>query len=209
MNIDEAITSYGTVVHCLVRTSFVRLDSSAKERHMNRRRQLWLVVFFIALFLQSAIPVSLNAQLFINLQDQSPASVTFSPDGKYILSGGHDGTIRLWDSATGKGLYLIYIDKPQTESDETSLPSDVMSVGFSPDSRLFAAGIRDRTVRVYGTATGLELLSLKNLTKEDCAQSHLARMVIILFLEVTTGEYAFGPYHQGLKTGTFKRISRM
>jgi WD40 repeat protein len=161
MNVDEAITSYGTVVHCLVRASFVRLDTSAKERHMNRRRQLWLVVFFIALFLQSAIPVILNAQLFINLQDQSPASVSFSPDGKYILSDGHDGTIRLWESATGKGLYLIYIDKPQTESDGTSLPSDVMSVAFSPDSRLFAAGIRDRTVRVYGTATGLELFILK------------------------------------------------
>lgn len=130
---------------------------------MNRRHrhQLWLVVFFIALFLKSSISEILNAQLFINLQGQSPASVTFSPDGKYILSGGHDGTIRLWDSATGKALYLIYIDKPQTRSDGTSLPSEVMSVSFSPDGRLFAAGIRDRTVRVYGTATGLELFILK------------------------------------------------
>jgi WD40 repeat protein len=123
---------------------------------MNRHHQRWLVMAFIALFLQSEM---LNAQLFINLQDQSPASVTFSPDGKYILSGGHDGTIRLWDVTTGKALYLIYIDK--MESGGTSLPSDVMSVTFSPDGRLFAAGIRDRTVRVYGTATGLELFILK------------------------------------------------
>jgi len=149
------------MVHCLVRASFVRLGISAKERHMNRRHQLWLVVFFIALFLQLAISEIPSAHLFINLQDQSPASVTISPDGKYILSGGHDGTIRLWDSAMGKGLYLIYIDKPQTESDGTSLPSDVISVAFSSDGRLFAAGIRDRTVRVYGTATGLELFILK------------------------------------------------
>ena len=29
-------------------------------------------------------------------------SVAYSPDGKLVLTGGMDGTTRLWDAATGK-----------------------------------------------------------------------------------------------------------
>jgi WD40 repeat protein len=36
-------------------------------------------------------------------------SVAFSPDGKYIVSGSLDETIKIWDVESGKNLSLIHI----------------------------------------------------------------------------------------------------
>ena len=94
-------------------------------------------------------PEITSAQLVVGLQNQDVASLAFSPDGKYLLSGGHDGTIRLWEKASRKLLYLIIINEPAIE-----IPPGIMSVSFSPDGSVFASGIRDRTVRLWKTETG-------------------------------------------------------
>jgi WD40 repeat protein len=51
-------------------------------------------------------------------------TVAFSPDGKTIASGSHDGTIIMWDIATHQPIRKI-----------KSLPVDVFSVAFSPDGK--------------------------------------------------------------------------
>jgi WD40 repeat protein len=52
-------------------------------------------------------------------------SVAFSPDGKQVVSGSDDETVRLWDAATGAAL--------QTLEGHTG---SVWSVAFSPDGKL-------------------------------------------------------------------------
>ena len=55
--------------------------------------------------------------------------MTFSPDGKRLITGGWDRTVRIWDSQTGVQLLLL-----------ATLKNRVGSVAVSPDGRSIAAG---------------------------------------------------------------------
>ena len=70
-------------------------------------------------------------------------SVSFSPDGTTIASGGSDNTIRLWDAETGAPKRTL-----------TGHTSWVDSVSFSPDSTTIASGSSDNTIRLWDAETG-------------------------------------------------------
>jgi WD40 repeat protein len=69
---------------------------------------------------------------------------TFSQDGKYIVSGGDDHTVRIWDAHTGNptlGPLNIHTDA-------------VFCVALSPDGRRIASGSGDHTIIVWDAAAG-------------------------------------------------------
>jgi WD40 repeat protein len=70
--------------------------------------------------------------------------VAFSHNGKLLVTGSVDGSVRLWDAASG-----------QKAQEPYHFASRVMSIALSPDpdSRLLAAGDADQTVTVGDTAT--------------------------------------------------------
>ena len=39
-------------------------------------------------------------------------SVAYSPDGKHIVSGSDDKTVKVWDSQTGKEVSVLLCDRP-------------------------------------------------------------------------------------------------
>ncbi|RMG41208.1 MAG: hypothetical protein D6725_01895 [Planctomycetota bacterium] len=64
--------------------------------------------------------------------------VRFSPDGRWIVTGSFDNTVRLWDART--------LAPVRTMSGHTKL---VLCVAVSPDGRWIASGSMDRTIRLW------------------------------------------------------------
>ena len=70
-------------------------------------------------------------------------AVCFSSNDQFLLTGGNDKTLRLWDVKSARCL--------KTFSGHTNI---VSSVAFSPSGRLIVSGSYDRTVRVWDIESG-------------------------------------------------------
>lgn len=65
-------------------------------------------------------------------------AVAFSPNGKVVVTGSLDRTIKLWDAATGKEIKTLAGHNEQ-----------VLAVAVNPSSQLLASGSSDRTVKLW------------------------------------------------------------
>lgn len=79
------------------------------------------------------------------------AFIAFSPDGKYILSGGNENTVRISDIQTGRMIYRLNHDAP------------VSSGVFSSDGKYIVSGSYDNTARVWEADTGIEISRMTHL----------------------------------------------
>jgi RNA polymerase sigma factor (sigma-70 family) len=82
-------------------------------------------------------------------------SVAFCPDGRHAFSGAGDGTVRLWEVATGREVRRF--------SGHTWSVNDF---AFSPDGSQVLTASRDRTVRLWDVQTGREIRLLKGHTDD-------------------------------------------
>jgi WD40 repeat protein len=78
--------------------------------------------------------------------------LTYSRDGGRLAAGYQDGTVRVWDGASGKSLVTAYAR------------AAVNYLAFSGDGRRLVVACGDRSVRVWHAQSGRELFTLRGHT---------------------------------------------
>ncbi|KAI0896899.1 WD40 repeat-like protein [Annulohypoxylon nitens] len=71
------------------------------------------------------------------------SQVRISPDGRWIASSSADGTVRIWDAATGQHAETL-----------VGHMAGVSAVAWSPDSVTLASGSDDKAIRLWDRVTG-------------------------------------------------------
>src|SRR5947207_6108834 len=78
----------------------------------------------------------------LTFEDGILSAVAFSPDGKLLAGGSYNGTIRLWDAASGKRLRTL-----------PARAGVVSDLAFSPDGKMLAAAHDERVVDLWDART--------------------------------------------------------
>ena len=96
------------------------------------------------------------------------SAVTFSPSGSLLATSSHDGTVRLWDVATGRSLATLVDQKLNDTVNEyfqriarrkiEGMPASIESVAFSPDGKRMA--IAGGLMSARGRESGIGAVTL-------------------------------------------------
>ena len=85
-----------------------------------------------------------RAELVLQTGHTGPVgALALSPDGRFLVSGSEDTTLKIWDTATGNVLRTL-----------SGHDQSVLAAAISPDGRQIASGGADATVRVWNAVTG-------------------------------------------------------
>ena len=90
-----------------------------------------------------AHPLGTALRAILRLHTKPVTCVSFAPDGKSLLSGSTDQSIRNWDAQSGEQ-FMCRLGHEDA----------VTAVTFAPGGERFASASRDHTVRIWDSATG-------------------------------------------------------
>ncbi|MEE0268135.1 MAG: TIR domain-containing protein [Bacteroidales bacterium] len=123
-----------------------------KEWWGRNKRKFWSILLSVAIIL-TGVFIYLNKDESLKTLEGHYGyvySVAYSPDGRRIISGSSDETIKIWDANTGQYLKTL----------EGHLDG-VTSVAYSPDGTKIISGSDDGTIKIWDINTGQCLKTLE------------------------------------------------
>jgi len=85
-----------------------------------------------------------------------PNSFAYSPDKQYVVSGGRDSTVRLWNARTGEQLKIFFGHN-----------EDVKKVLITPDSKHIISGSTDGTIKIWDIESNRLLVTMISLLEDN------------------------------------------
>ncbi len=92
-------------------------------------------------------------------------AVAFNHDNTLLATGGHDGTVRIWDVAKGTQVREI-------KAHTTPAPSPVYCVVWSSDSKQLVSGSLDRSIKLWDAANGNMVREFKPYKEKEFDKGH-------------------------------------
>jgi len=98
--------------------------------------------------------------------DNSVFALQYSPDGKYLLSGGRDAHLKVWD---------IEADF-QLQSSQPAHWFTINDITYHPQGHIFATASRDKTIKIWD-ATTFRLLKVVDTARYGCHINSINRLL--------------------------------
>ncbi|MBT7696295.1 MAG: WD40 repeat domain-containing protein, partial [Desulfobacterales bacterium] len=112
-----------------------------------------LTVVFTILVISTPSLADEKPEIFVQFgHTRSITSVAFTPDGRFIVSGSRDETIKIWEASTGREIRTI-----------SGIGEDISSIAISPCGRYIISADEDysENLKLWDMASGKKIKTFK------------------------------------------------